>query len=54
MNDVKVQGSSHQEASAILKKAGDTAKLLLGRPNDPSEYYKIKLPDPSADNMKKN
>ena len=41
MNDVKVQGLSHQDASAILREAETTAKLVLGRPNDPSHFNNL-------------
>jgi len=41
VNDVKVQGLSHQEASAILRKTETTAKLVLGRPNDASIFQKM-------------
>ncbi|XP_065657579.1 multiple PDZ domain protein isoform X3 [Hydra vulgaris] len=51
VNDVKVQGLSHQDASNILRKAETTAKLLLGRPNDPSQFNTLfpseKIPVPN-------
>ena len=34
-------GLSHQDASAILRKAQHTATIVLGRPNDPSNYNKL-------------
>ena len=41
VNDVKVLGMTHQEASAILRRTESTAKLVLGRPNDPSNFNNL-------------
>ena len=41
MNDVQVQGFSHQDASAILRKAEGTAKLVIGRP---AQAAQLELP----------
>ena len=35
---MQVRGLTHQDASAILRKAENTAKLVLGRPTDPSHF----------------
>jgi len=44
VNDVQVQGLSHQDASSILRKAEGTAKLVLGRPRDSSGFDSLRLP----------
>ena len=44
VNDVQVQGLSHSDASAILRKAEGTAKLVVGRPHDTSGFKSLRLP----------
>ena len=41
MNNVQVRGLTHKDASAILRKAETTAKLVLGRPNDLSHFTSL-------------
>eukprot|EP00794_Sanderia_malayensis_P008083 gene8083-8948_t len=41
VNNVQVRGLTHQDASAILRKAENTAKLVLGRPDDPSHFTSL-------------
>ena len=45
---MQVQGLSHQDASAILRKAEGTAKLVLGRPRDSSGFDSLRLPGSAA------
>ena len=55
VNDVQVQGLSHSDASAILRKAEGTAKLVVGRPRDINNS--LRLPGnthPSMDAQQKS
>lgn len=56
VNDVQVQGLSHSDASAILRKAEGTAKLVVGRLHDNSGFNNLRLPgaSTSTDNQQKS